>query len=386
MAMSMTIEERPGRGRCVIATRPIKAGEIILRESPFLVYPSQTHSQTQLFCCHCFRAILPSAAVSLQTCPSCNLFFCSIECRSKSLYSTHTQWVCTAMNMLNSFLNSGSDSEMKSQACFLIAAYNLWMVDQAKFQLLLSLHGHGRVDSQVQILHSFVAKALSTSQIGIVIPGFSEEMSAAFLAKDKQNAFGLMAPLGENGQREIRAYALYRLASFFNHDCLPNACRFEYLDKPGDNNTDIIIRSLHDIQEGSEICISYFPVNWQYFERQKRLSEDYGFVCRCDRCNVEEAWSDNESMDEEAGSGSGMEEDEDPLQTAEQNADQERDDFPHAYFFVRYLCPVDNCGGTMAPLPPTSGNPSSTMECNMCGYLRSEEEFNSDVREHCMDD
>lgn len=133
--------------------------------------------------------------------------------------------------------------------------------------------------------------------------------------------------------------------------------------------------------------MSYFPVNWGYADRQKRLLEDYGFACDCDRCRVERNWrhddevggGDDEGMMEEDtkhhhdNNDKGME-----VTEEEEEEDNDNDDFPHAYFFVRYVCQRDNCGGTLAPLPPSDDNgmpaASNTLECNVCGQLSKEED------------
>ena len=220
------------------------------------------------------------------------------------------------------------------------------------------------------------------------------------LAKDKLNAFGLMEPcsLHNSGQRSVRAYGIYPNASFFNHDCLPNACRFDYVDTAPDHNTDIVVRMIHDVPQGREICLSYFPVNENYASRQRRLMEDYGFSCHCDRCNVEANWSDheNDNDDDEDLVQEEEEEEEEEEMMDEDNHDQMESskgqgdtDFPHAYFFVRYMCDRENCWGTLAPLPPKDdGTASNIMECNVCGNLKDDQMNDaSGVKdEHSMDD
>lgn len=215
--------------------------------------------------------------------------------------------------------------------------------------------------------------------------------------------------------RSVRAYGIYPNASLFNHDCLPNACRFDYIDRTppiatsvvsGTNssrrsNTDIIIRMIHDVPQGREICLSYFPVNLNYRDRQLRLKDDYGFICSCDRCLVEANWSssddddddreeelmDEVAMDEDDGDEwmeAGEEEDANNM-VGERN--ENGNDFPHAYFFFRYMCTRQNCWGTLAPLPtPPSSNgitsPSSStvvMECNVCGSLKNDEKEETDA-------
>lgn len=393
------VQEIQGRGRGLIATQALKAGKVLLQETPLLLYSQSnpTNPNTNLndpntktpvaFCAHCFTSLSPSS--THPSCTSCikPLLFCTSDCCSKAQTSSHTQWVCKSLNILDSH---SLDPETQEHARFLVAAYNLAIVSPASFQLLLLLQGDGIVDSQVHMLHSFMVSVVAFWPVQGQLPGFSPELTASLLAKDKHNAFGLMTPFQQHGERQVRAYAIYAQASFFNHDCLPNACRFDYVDNPGDHNTDIIIRALHDISEGSEICLSYFPLNLPYSERQKSLLEDYGFCCKCDRCRIEEVWSEKDSMDEENGFPENeMEEEETEMQeagTSGENADEANDDFPHAYFFVKYLCPVENCGGTMAPLPPALGNLSTVMECNMCGYLRTDDEYTEDLKDHGMVD
>lgn len=206
------------------------------------------------------------------------------------------------------------------------------------------------------------------------------ELSATLLAKDKLNAFGLMEPFCE-GQRSVRAYGIYPKASFFNHDCLPNACRFDYVDTiPSPWNTDIIVRMIHDVPQGREICLSYFPVNENYPYRQRRLLEDYSFTCQCDRCKVEANWSDIDDDDllieqeEEI-----VDEDADQQMETASESDNDHEapaesDFPHAYFFLRYMCSRKNCWGTLAPLPPRGDSSSNIMECNVCGDHKNDDD------------
>lgn len=250
------------------------------------------------------------------------------------------------------------------------------MSSPSQFQTLLSLQGSPFPDDASVFLHSVISTVCQFSNLEKL--GFSVELTSALLAKDKLNAFGLMEPFDRNKERSVRAYGIYPRASFFNHDCLPNACRFDYVDSTSDiHNTDIVVRVIHDLPLGREICLSYFPVNLKYSERQQRLKEDYGFVCDCDRCKVEANWSDNEEeMDHDDGEDDDdMDDDEGAdLETNDDGMDKENnDDFPHAYFFMSYMCSRDYCGGTLAPLPPVDSRPSTVMECNVCSNLSSSE-------------
>lgn len=224
------------------------------------------------------------------------------------------------------------------------------------------------MDSDSNSYASFLHSLISSDELE-----FSVDLVKVLLAKDKLNAFGIMEPfLEDREERSARAYGIYPVVSFLNHDCLPNACRFDYIDVGG--SSEITIRMIHDVPQGREICLSYFPVNLKYSERQKRLKDDYGFVCECDRCKVEANWSESEEdgvdMNYDDGNAEEGEEetmDEDVGEEMEgEDVMKGDDEFPHAYFFLNYMCDRKNCWGTMAPLPTHS----VVMECNVCGTFK----------------
>ncbi|XP_015881438.3 histone-lysine N-methyltransferase ASHR2 [Ziziphus jujuba] len=408
----LSVVEIEGRGRALVATQSLRAGQIILRDSPILLYSafplfpsSATSSSCNCYCDYCFKTLQASSSssTSINPCPECSVhLFCSPKCLTAARSSSHSPWVCESLRRLRDCpsLLPQQPLECQVQARFLLAAYNLALVSPSHFQTLLTLQGQrsclnstDSIATSAQFLHSLISSLCTPPpppQIPLPQEGwFSIELSATLLAKDKLNAFGLMEPVSEDGHRSVRAYGIYPKASFFNHDCLPNACRFDYVDtNPGPYNTDIIVRMIHDVPQGREICLSYFPVNENYPNRQRRLMEDYGFTCHCDRCKVEANWSDNDDDDDDALDVEQEEEevmDEDTDQQMEaasesgnEDGGQADSDFPHAYFFLRYMCSRNNCGGTLAPLPPTGDSSSNIMECNVCGNLKNDDGVGGD--------
>ncbi|KAJ4840146.1 hypothetical protein Tsubulata_000221 [Turnera subulata] len=394
----VTIQDIPGRGRGLVATKPLKAGQILLKDSPILLYSAfpltkQQQQPTPIYCDKCFKKLLLHSSSAISSCPSCSHhFFCSPTCLSAASASSHTPWVCQSLARLRhspAFASpESSSSELQVQARFLVSAYNLAFVSPPDFQVLLSLQGGVRPQdaSASQLLHPLLSSLCPPPPVE-GFP-FTPELTAALLAKDGMNAFGLMEPFDpkRGGERSVRAYGVYPKAALFNHDCLPNACRFDYIDAAvsGGDNTDITVRLIHDVPQGREICLSYFAVNLNYATRQKRLLEDYGFRCECDRCKVEANWSDNEGdeeneeMEEEEEEQQQEEVEDEPMEAGSQDDKDDDDDdddatFPHAYFFLRYMCNIDNCGGTLAPLPPSGDTPSTLLECNVCGNIKSDE-------------
>jgi hypothetical protein len=144
---------------------------------------------------------------------------------------------------------------------------------------------------------------------------------AGLLRREQLNSYGVMAPPGPAGERRVRGGGLYPLCSLVNHECAPNAARFDGFDAApppaaapataaaapaaaaGDGyppSTRVRIRAMHDLPAGTEVVQSYFPLNWSLAERRRQAREVYGFECACPRCLAEEApgWADG------GGSGS----------------------------------------------------------------------------------
>lgn len=90
---------------------------------------------------------------------------------------------------------------------------------------------------------------------------------------------------------------LYLTQSKINHSCSPNAeIRFPY------NNHIIQVVALCAIGENEEICISYLDecqLDRSRYSRQKHLSENYLFLCGCEKCKAEADQPDMTSEEED---------------------------------------------------------------------------------------
>ncbi|KAG2582314.1 hypothetical protein PVAP13_6KG100335 [Panicum virgatum] len=352
-AAALRVADLPGRGRGLVAARGVREGEVLLSEPALLLYPSALAS-LRAYCAACFRALPADSAAA--PCASCRAAaFCSPACAA----AAHPRLLCTALSHCASAgLAAAAPAEaVQEPLLFLLSAYSL---PDPALRAVLSLASAPPPPPGAQDAADLHAAVAALAPPHLLPAGFSPDLTAALLDKDRGNSFAIMEPYRPWTPLELqkaRAYAVYPRASLLNHDCLPNACHFDYPDRPGPGNTDIVVRALHDIPEGREVCISYFAANWRYADRQRRLLEDYGFRCECDRCQVESQWKDDDddnngddAMEEEGeedgadGGDDGMEE--------EGDADGD-DDFPHAYFFVRYLCDSEGCWGMLAPLPPS---------------------------------
>jgi hypothetical protein len=131
---------------------------------------------------------------------------------------------------------------------------------------------------------------------------------AALLRKEQCNSYGIMAAPGPAGERRLRGGGIYPRCSLVNHECIPNAARFDAFDAPAQPgvccsggasessgggsggypvSTAVTIRAMHALPAGTEVVQSYFPLNWSLPERAAQARSVYGFDCACPRCLTE---------------------------------------------------------------------------------------------------
>lgn len=75
------------------------------------------------------------------------------------------------------------------------------------------------------------------------------------------------------------------IGRMLNHSCNPNT-----VFKPYDNDhygNKMVFICCRNIKKGEEITDSYVDIKYDINKRKKRLKEQYGFDCECDRCKIE---------------------------------------------------------------------------------------------------
>ena len=82
----------------------------------------------------------------------------------------------------------------------------------------------------------------------------------------------------------VEGTAFYAVQSCINHSCQPNAHALRSADDPSSH---AVIVAKQDIPAGVEVTISYIDESLSYDERQDAL-QDYGFVCHCPLCGLQD--------------------------------------------------------------------------------------------------
>eukprot|EP00775_Hariotina_reticulata_P013980 gene13980-14095_t len=184
------------------------------------------------------------------------------------------------------------------------------------------------------------------------------------------------------------------------------------------SSTLVVLRALHDLPAGTELTQSYFPLNWDLQERQQQAQQVYGFTCGCPRCLLEctPEWQQQQEEEEEDGSDRGdnsgssgdWETDEESAADIPDGANvagtsedmvhegvqggvadelvgsssyQQQQQLEPAYlsvFLLKYMCPREGCFGTMAAI---QGSREGTCECCVCGSTRTNAQFLADLQQ-----
>ncbi|KAL6760832.1 hypothetical protein V8C86DRAFT_2546141 [Haematococcus lacustris] len=315
------------RGRGLYTTRVVKGGEIVLAEPPLFV--SASAAQWASVCATCLREVAGGSA-----CGQCSFAcFCSSECSQAAQQTpwVHGSEVCRAFRTLRQQLDNGLLDNMEVDAGRFLAAAAAAKAAAAsdpghRYIQLLELQGTaGPVE--LRLATQLLPLLGSTSS------WLSVEEGAALLHKEQCNSYGILSadqphpdppnatiptvgssphqaaasgtqagpPEDGEGEEEeaftrpLRGSALYGLASLINHECNPNVARFDNFDAPGQQNTLMVFKAMHDLPAGTEVLQSYCPIGWDYADRQAHCREVYGFTCSCQRCLLEASWEVGEA-------------------------------------------------------------------------------------------
>jgi hypothetical protein len=335
-------EVRRGRGRCLVATRPLPAGTLVLAAS----LPAVHVMAPEVRCAFCAA---PPAEGALLSCAGCKRTrYCSPACQradwpNHRAECKHVGGWMAALSLpdritllLLGRLQRGKGGGMRregepaaSGAPGGVPVYVhtrgdvLGMVADvrgrldAHFTRLLALaHEHGFLEARREEEEEEEEEESGGSGGGAAAgPGLgplSAEGELRVLNTFDANNFGVTDEL-----LTLRASAVAPLAALLNHACRPNcvlgfACAAELeaeaaggapapldaLPPPARARHILTFRTLHGVGEGEELTHAYVEQMMLAEARREYLQRAYGFHCACPACEAaDEAWS--------AGAGGG---------------------------------------------------------------------------------
>lgn len=100
-----------------------------------------------------------------------------------------------------------------------------------------------------------------------------------FQLEDVEPELQWIRAVSPTGRGKKQRCALFSKASLFNHSCEPNCFRINVADV-------IVIRASRHILQGSELTISYVPIDASPAERARAFHK-WAFECTCPRCDLD---------------------------------------------------------------------------------------------------
>ncbi|KAB1222428.1 Histone-lysine N-methyltransferase ATXR4 [Morella rubra] len=273
----VSLTESAGRG--VFATRRIGAGDLIHTAKPLVAHPSL--SAINSVCYFCLRKLKTTS----QTQP---LQFCDKNCKeqSKVFYGLERRANWSAYDDYCRTHGLKYPLLVKRLACMVIsgvaAADGLDILQPANLSSIMV----SQMEEGFGLLRSAFTKAnILDEQIAFL----TKTWYTSVLARIRINAFrielarGVYEDLLLSAAASVEAEAavgnaVYILASFYNHDCDPNA-HILWIE-----NADARLKALRDVEAGEELRICYIDASMDRDARQTVLSQGFGFQCNCLRC------------------------------------------------------------------------------------------------------
>ena len=223
-----------GGGRGLFAKEPIREGETVIVESPFVIGPKQSSS---LICVECLCLI---DSLEPPVCKLCGVPLCS-KCSKLEHLSLH-QEECELFQAKAKHFQIKSIENARKLFCLLTPLRLLLKkVDDQNFEFCSNLEARKNT-----LLHIFNEASVARPLYQLLEPLISKEDVHEICGILDSNCYDINI-----GSRQARA--LYKTISNINHNCSPNS--FKYFDK---DNQMIVVAS-RNINPGEEIFLSYTP-------------------------------------------------------------------------------------------------------------------------------
>jgi len=337
-----TVVYKEGRGRFLLASDDMKAGDPVISSFPYCYAVCDDVKES--VCQYCFEEILEEESGTKPElpirCPGCHqVWYCSDKC--KKMDEDQHRYECKTMD---AFFNNidwddpGNRTEIRL-FCRTLSRRNL-EVDKVKLPENHYYLSHNPVnfeDFMKLISSRDQEQSLLTSLLEIVqyikgldswLSGLEDDLLLDVVLKTRNNMFNIF-----KSSTVSLGWGVYIEASLFNHSCQPNVCLFRKHVTP-----EFYFVALHDIPKGCEINVTYLGYG-ELEARQTHLKEHYFFDCDCIRCKEEKQLTTSPSF------------------TA---------------WHESYHCKKENCLGYIVPWSYDSSPPVPS--CNYCSFTPKNEQ------------
>ncbi|CAH1164666.1 unnamed protein product [Phyllotreta striolata] len=277
------IQVDPLIGKCLVATRDIKPGDVILSELP-IVYGPRPHmvEEGPVPCPGCCKLIIGEKSAR---CEGCDFPVCHPDCPGLKDMDRHGH-ECMILGLRDVRAINGLHEFYRQDALLTLRCLLLQHRHPKKFAQLLDMEPHlerrgpntdvyRTIEERIaDYLHSnfFHPMTILEGRSGKkVLEDISRETIHKICGVIDVNALEI------NQQAEITA--LYPTAYLLEHNCLPNTTHI--FDNDGYK---ITVKACLPIEAGEHITTMYTHCLWGTQARREHLKETKYFSCECRRC------------------------------------------------------------------------------------------------------
>jgi len=258
-------------GRCVLASRDIKASEVILEDTPAVLGPNY---ETEAVCLECL-----SRADGSILCELCNLPLCSESCKGGLRHQPECQ-VFSKLDKKVSVSSFGPSTIALEYGCItVLRLLHLRDNDPDTWERLGFLMDHDEERrKEVEYWRMFQKNVVDYLRFRAGLADvYSEAEIHRAIGILRTNAFQIEHPYlqaqGTSGK------AVFPTFSFLSHSCVANA---RYIVMPDDR---LVLRAKTDIKEGEEVTIQYISFLFGNSRRREEILSCWMFECCCERCS-----------------------------------------------------------------------------------------------------
>lgn len=277
------------KGRHVVATRPLPAGEAVFRMAPYAAVVNDKF--VHAFCCRCFQT-----GPKMLCCSTCQQRFCSVACKDAMARVHNLE--CEALGCMKALpLESESAAlRMLLRICYMQqqeAAAKAKKTKDPKYKSPVAPIGDAGLswaDMKSLISHSASHSSEFKSQVLIVINSFQikvlqDDAIWRSAELDMTTCLNIILQIQCNAHTITDAsknrvgLGLYIPAAYLNHSCRPN-CVYWF-----DESGNMVMQSIRPIGVGEEVTYAYIDLYQSRASRAALLKQIY-FIdnCQCERC------------------------------------------------------------------------------------------------------
>jgi len=266
-------------GRHIIAKTDIPVGKTILIEKAFLSKMPPAASCEPVMCDTCLKT-----SMNFVPCDKCTVLFCDTDCMDRNAFhkfecdnfdsnlsipiSILIRSVLTAIEAFPNVDNLIEEVEnvVKRQVKELPRPTSDL---PSKYLEFLNLHCHLSSEKWEDMLHfGYIAHQYLMSQ---------NTLKEMFATKHQKNFLMHLlvyhsSIITSNSFKRNNGIIGFILGSYFNHSCAPNVLQ-------SDNGDKRLMISLRPIKTGQQLYM-------RYLEEKDDLSENFGFLCECEKCKL----------------------------------------------------------------------------------------------------